>query len=44
MSEPQVDTVATSSITDAYINEDERVLDPTVLDKSLIERMPEPSG
>jgi co-chaperonin GroES (HSP10) len=44
MSEPQVDTVATSSMKDAYINEDERVLDPTVLDKSLIERMPEPSG
>ena len=46
MSEPQVDTVATPSITitDAYVNEEERVLDPAVLDKSLIERMPEPSG
>jgi len=29
---------------DAYVNEKERVLDPTVLDKSLIERMPDPSG
>ena len=46
MSEPQVDTVATPSITitDAYVNEEERVLDPAVLDKSLIERMPDPSG
>ena len=44
MSEPQVDTIATPSIADAYVSEENRVLDPAVLDKSLIERMPEPSG
>ena len=44
MSEPQLDTVAKPSVMDAYISEEERVLDPTVLDKSLIERMPDPSG
>ena len=44
MSETQLDTVAKPSVMDAYISEEERVLDPTVLDKSLIERMPDPSG
>ena len=44
MSEPQLDTVAKPSVMDAYVSEEERVLDPTVLDKSLIERMPDPSG
>ena len=44
MSEPKLDTVAKPSVTDAYVSEEERVLDPTVLDKSLVERMPEPSG
>tara|TARA_R100001015_G_C4536337_1_gene101406 strand:+ start:165 stop:605 length:441 start_codon:yes stop_codon:yes gene_type:complete len=44
MSEPQLDAVAKPSVMDAYVNEKERVLDPTVLDKSLIERMPDPSG
>jgi co-chaperonin GroES (HSP10) len=28
----------------AYVPEEERVLDPTLLDKSLLERMPTPSG
>ena len=32
------------SITDAYIPEENKILDPTVLDKSLIERMPNPVG
>ena len=44
MSEPQLDTIAKPSVTDAYVSEEERVLDPAVLDKSLVERMPEPSG
>ena len=44
MSEPQVDALAQPSITDAYVSEESRVLDPAVLDKSLIERMPEPVG
>ena len=44
MSEPKLDTVAKPSVTDAYVSEEERVLDPTVLDKSLVERMPNPSG
>ena len=44
MSEPKLDTVAKPSVTDAYVSEEERVLDPTVLDKSLVERMTDPSG
>lgn len=44
MSEPKLDTIAKPSVTDAYVSEEERVLDPTMLDKSLLERMPEPSG
>jgi co-chaperonin GroES (HSP10) len=35
----------TTPITDsAYVSSDERVLDPTLLEKSAIERMPNPSG
>jgi co-chaperonin GroES (HSP10) len=35
----------TTSITEsAYVSSDERVLDPTLLEKSAIERMPNPSG
>jgi len=35
----------TTSITEsAYVSSDERVLDPTLLEKSAIERMPDPSG
>jgi co-chaperonin GroES (HSP10) len=37
MSEPQLDTIAKPSVTDAYVSEEERVLDPAVLDKSLVE-------
>ena len=44
MSEPQVDALAQTSIADAYVSEENRVLDPAVLDKSLIDRMPEPAG
>jgi co-chaperonin GroES (HSP10) len=44
MSEPQVDTVAQTSIADAYIEPEKRVLDPELLDKSLLERMPNPAG
>ena len=41
MSEPQVDALAQTSIADAYIREENRVLDTAVVAKSLIERMPE---
>ena len=35
----------TESETDkAFVNPEDRVLDPTLMDKSLIERMPQPSG
>ena len=35
----------TDPITDsAYVSSDERVLDPTLLEKSAIERMPTPAG
>ena len=44
MSEPQVDTIAQTSIADAYIEPEKRVLDPELLDKSLLERMPNPAG
>ena len=44
MSDLATDTVAKSSITDAYKAKEEVVLDPSVLDKSLIERMPNPVG
>ena len=45
MSDLSLDSIATKpSVTDAYVSESERVLDPTVLDKSLIERMPDPTG
>ena len=45
MSDLLLDSIASKpSVTDAYVNEDERVLDPSVLDKSLVERMPNPTG
>jgi co-chaperonin GroES (HSP10) len=31
-------------VADAYIEQDARVLDPTLLNKSLIDRMPQPTG
>ena len=31
-------------IEEAYVKTDDRVLDPTLLDKSFVERMPQPSG
>ena len=44
MSDLATDTVAKSSITDAYKAKEEVVLDPSVLDKSALERMPNPVG
>ena len=45
MSDLAVDSIAAKpSVTDAYVSETEKVLDPTVLDKCLVERMPDPSG
>ena len=33
-----------SPVEEAYVNPDARVLDPTLLDKSFLERMPNPTG
>ena len=33
-----------SSLESAYVNADERVLDPSLLDKPLLERLPQPTG
>jgi co-chaperonin GroES (HSP10) len=33
-----------SPVEEAYVKSEERVLDPTLLDKSFLERMPNPSG
>ena len=44
MSDLLLDSIAKPSVTDAYVSEEEKVLDPSVLDKSLVERMPNPSG
>tara|TARA_Y100000114_G_C11604512_1_gene252087 strand:+ start:344 stop:658 length:315 start_codon:yes stop_codon:yes gene_type:complete len=44
MSDLATDTVAKSSITDAYKAKEEVVLDPSVLNKSALERMPNPVG
>jgi co-chaperonin GroES (HSP10) len=38
------DTKTTSKIDDAYVDSSNLVLDPSKLDKSLIERLPTPSG
>ena len=35
---------AKKAIVDAYVDTDDRVLDPTLLDKSVLERMPQPTG
>ena len=32
------------SVEGAYVTADDRILDPTLLEKSAIERMPDPSG
>jgi len=34
----------TISLEDAFVKEEERVLDPTLLDKNILERMPQPTG
>ena len=44
MSDLSLDSIANPSVTDAYVSEQDRVLDPSVLDKTLVERMPDPSG
>ena len=44
MSDLSLDSIAKPSVTDAYVSEQDRVLDPSVLDKTLVERMPDPSG
>jgi co-chaperonin GroES (HSP10) len=41
---PPPDNGANSSVNDAYINQEVRVLDPNLIDKSLMERMPNPVG
>lgn len=44
MSDLLLDSIAKPSVLGAYVSEEEKVLDPSVLDKSLVERMPNPSG
>lgn len=44
MSDLATDIIAEPSLKDAYVPEESKILDPTVLDKSLVERMPNPSG
>jgi len=34
----------TKKVADAYIDPDEKILDPELLDKSLLDRMPQPTG
>jgi len=38
------DTLAKSSLDDAYVSSEDRVLNPDLLDKTLLERMPNPAG
>ena len=33
-----------TGLSEAYVNADDRVLDPTLLDKKILERMPQPTG
>ena len=33
-----------SSLSEAYVKADDRVLDPTLIDKKILERMPQPTG
>ena len=33
-----------TGLSEAYVNSDDRVLDPTLLDKKILERMPQPTG
>ena len=37
-------TATTETIDDAYVEPDERVLDPSTISTSLMERMPQPTG
>ena len=32
------------TVLDAYVDQDDRVLDPTILEQSALERMPQPTG
>ena len=41
---PTPENGANPSVNDAYITQDARVLDPALIDKSLMERMPNPVG
>ena len=33
-----------TGLSEAYVNADDRVLDPTLLDKKILDRMPQPTG
>ena len=39
--EKEEDTI---SLDEAFVKEDDRVLDPSLIDKSVVERMPQPTG
>ena len=37
-------TEAVQAVENLYVKEEDRVLDPALLDKTLLERMPQPTG
>ena len=38
------ETEETINLDEAFVKEEDRVLDPTLLDKSILDRMPQPTG
>lgn len=44
MNEKVAEKIKKSELDKAFVKSEERVLDPTLLNKSLLERMPEPTG
>ena len=38
------ETNEAEDLSDCYVTEEERVLDPSLVDKSVIERLPQPTG
>ena len=44
MSEKAIKEESSINLDSAFVKEDDRVLDPTLIDKSILERMPQPTG
>ena len=44
MSEKDIKEESSINLDSAFVKEDDRVLDPTLIDKSILERMPQPTG